>query len=112
MGAPTSRHYDPATTILGPQQAVALDHVAPSTVFVGVWLEDGIAEYEVELTTDDVNDTSVTPRWFTLDLTNEGPIGARWTSILFPMRFVRLNISMFTGALELKVLQTSDALRC
>lgn len=112
MGTPRSQHFDPVTTILGPQTPINLDHVAPSTAFVGVYSTGGAPDYVVEMTADDVNDASIEPRWFTLTLDNVGPSGARWTHIIFPMSFVRLNITSFTQPIEFKVLQTSDALRC
>lgn len=108
MGAIRSIRYDPATTVLGAQTAINLDNIALSETFVGVFVESGSADYGIQLTFDDVNNSDVTPRWFDLKEIPLGSSGTQYATFSFPVRFLRINIATFTGPLELKIAQTAD----
>lgn len=110
MAAPISRRYEPATTLLGEQEPVNLDFLPLSETFVGVFVESGNATYGVEITLDDVNDHSITPRWFELKGFGIANRDSAYVSFSHPVRFARLNIASFTGPIELKIAQAVDGL--
>lgn len=105
-----TQHFDPATTVVGGQVPLALAGVSPSEVSVGVFDDAGNSEFGVEFTLDDANDPNVTSRWFELSGMPAGSTGTQHASFTFPVRFVRLNLTFLTGAVEFKVLQTVE--RC
>ena len=104
----TTQTFNPATTAVGPQTPIALNHLAQSEASIAVYDEAGDAEYGVEFTLDDVNNVD-TPRWFMLTDIPAGSSGSRFTSITLPCKFVRLNLTFITGAVEFKVLQTVES---
>lgn len=103
MGNPVSRTYAVATTVVGPQLPVNLEWNALAHFTLGVFIVSGTAAYSVEGTLDDINDPSVTPRWFTL---NEFPVSTavtKYAAFQNPWLFVRLNVEAITGLVEMKV---------
>lgn len=102
--------FDPATTTAGAQAPVSVNHLAPAEASLAIYDVAGDAEYGVEFTLDDVNNTNITPRWFELADIPAGSSGSKFTSITFPCKFVRLNLTLLTDTVEFKVLQTVD--RC
>ena len=79
-----------------------LDHF---TVTIAAIIVSGAATYSVEYTLDDLNDTSVTPRWLTFD---EAPVGTTATKVIQlnnPVLWVRINIAVITGTVEFKIIQ-------
>lgn len=99
-----------ALTQPGPQEPINLDYLPLAATTVALWVDDGATVAAVvEVTTDDVNDPTVTPRWFPLD---DGPTNATaYTKFFEPWRFLRLNIASITGAVELKVAQAAELFR-
>jgi hypothetical protein len=104
---PQTQRYS-ALTQPGPQTPINLDYLPLTATTVGLWLDGGGATISasVEVTTDDVNDPSVTPRWFPLD---GGTFTATaYTKFFEPWRWLRLNIASITGNAELKVAQAAE----
>lgn len=106
---PRTQTFD-ATTTPGPQEAINLDYLPLTATTVALWVDSGATVAAVvEVTTDDVNDPAVTPRWFPLQ---DGPTTATAYARFFePWRFLRLNIASITGAVELKVAQAAELFR-
>lgn len=105
---PRSQSFD-ATTTPGPQTPINLDFLPLTATTVGLWVAGGATiTAVVEVTTDDVNDAAVTPRWFPLDGAPTSATG--YTKFFEPWRWLRLNIELITGAVELKVAQAAEQL--
>jgi|SRR5688572_10342413 len=102
MGNPVRRSYTALDS--GPQQPINLDWLPLAQTTVAVWLEAS-AEYSIEVTLDDVNDPDVTPRWFTLEEFPVMTTASKYAAIFNPWLFLRLNIGLTTGGIELKVQQ-------
>ena len=93
-----------STGVKGP---VLMDWVPGGFATVGVWTDGAI--YGVEYTLDDVNDPSATVRWFSDPAMPAGTSVSKTTTYDFPVRSVRINITVLSGSiLEFKVLQSSD----
>ncbi len=95
-----------ASTQPGPQPAINLDYLPLANTTVALWLGSGSINAVVEVTTDDVNDPDIIPRWFPLE--NGAFTATGYTRFWEPWRFLRLNISSITGAAELKVAQAAE----
>ena len=78
-----------------------LDHYQ---VTVGVWLSNA-ATYSVEGTLDDVSNPNVTPRWFALADFPVGSNTAKVVDLYTQFLFLRVNIAVLVGTLELKIVQ-------
>ncbi len=103
MAKPISKTYTAASSVPGPQQAVALEYEDFSTATIAVGIVSGLATYHVEFTLDDVNDPTVTPFWFTME---EFPVGSSqslYTAIYYPFAFIRLNLEALTGTVVFKL---------
>ena len=96
--------FDPATTVVGAQAPISLNHLVASGATIAVYDEAGNAEYGVEFTLDD----GATQRWFELPAIPAGSSGSTFASITFPCRSVRLNLTFITDIVEFKVLQTIE----
>lgn len=82
--------------------------VAPFQATAAAIIVDGTAEYAIQYTLDDLNNTAITPRW--LD-TAEAPTGTSTTKVIavtFPIRWLRINIAVITGTLEFKIIQSNS----
>lgn len=105
---PRSQAFD-ATTPPGPQMPINLDFLPLASTTVALWVDSGATVTAVvEVTTDDVNDPAVTPRWFPLEGSPTTATG--YTKFFEPWRWLRLNIELITGAVELKVAQAAEQL--
>ncbi len=101
MGMPNYITY----TTTGAQTPISLDWMlAPFNVSIAIWLT-GTATYALQYTLDDVNDPTITPRWFDSTDMPTGTTASGVTNFAFPVRFIRVNIAALTGTLELKVIQ-------
>jgi hypothetical protein len=105
---PRSQAFD-ATTTPGPQTPINLDFLPIAATTVALWVAGGATfTGVVEVTTDDVNDEGVEPRWFPLE--GSPTTGTGYTKFFEPWRWLRLNIELITGAVELKVAQAAEQL--
>ena len=99
-----------ALTAPGPQTPINLDFLPLTATTVALWVAGGATiAAVVEVTTDDVNDPSVTPRWF--PLADAPTTGTGYTRFYEPWRWIRLNITSITGAVEFKVAQAAELSR-
>lgn len=96
-----SRQVFKAGAPLGAQSLVNLDWLKfPFQVTANVDVVSGTASYQIEYTTDDIND--VNARWLSLT----GPQSAsQLLLITTPVVAVRINIASLTGELRMAVLQ-------
>jgi len=93
----------------GPQTPINLDFMPLSATTVALWVDGGVTfTGVVEVTTDDVNDAAVTPRWFPLD--GAPTTASGYTKFFEPWRWIRLNIVSITGDVEFKVAQAAEQL--
>lgn len=104
MGNPVYQSHSSA----GQKPPVVVDWTIPEfklTVACLVSFASGVGTYNVEYTLDDVNDTTITPRWI-VDANATAATTDKILNYQFPVRAVRLNITAYTsGSFELKVLQ-------
>lgn len=115
MANPIYRTY--TTLDSGPQDPVNLDWLPFTSTTIAVWC-DGEASYSVEGTLDDVNSPAEggqpganPPRWFPLTEFPAMTTGSKYAAIENPWLWLRLNIEMTTGNIELKIQQASDIIR-
>ena len=80
--------------------------IAPFNVTASAVIVSGGANYSIEYTLDDLNDLSVTPRWLATEGAPAGTTTSKTISLTFPVRFLRINIAVITGTVELKLLQS------
>lgn len=108
MLKPVTQRFIAGTTP-GGQPPLSLDYLPAGYGTVALWLDDGATiDAVAEVTLDDLNDPTVTPRWFALAGAPTAASG--YTRFYEPWRFIRLNITTITGNAEFKVAQsvTSD----
>ena len=70
-----------------------------------MWIASGTATYGVEFCLDNVNDPTITARWFPDATLPAGTTASGTTTYNAPIQFVRVNIAALSGVLEMKVLQ-------
>lgn len=99
---PVSRTY---TNVTGAQTPVGLDYMPLSYTTIGVYVGAATTDFSVEFTLDDVNDSTVTARWFVLEDFPASTSANTYSMIPGPMLFVRINIEALSGSIELKVAQ-------
>lgn len=92
-------------TGVGTSSIIPMDYdQAPFAVGLGTVLVSGTATWSVQHTFDNVQDSTVTPTWFT----NSG-INAVTASTdgnyAFPVRAIRLNVTLGTGTVSLTAIQ-------
>ncbi len=103
----------PVTDTVGSQAAgttIPLDwRETDFKVALGVVLSAGATlTYSVEHTFDDIQDSSVTPTWFTNDGLSALTVSADG-NIAFPVKACRLNVTAFTdGTATLTVIQSGS----
>ena len=111
MGAPVNQVFNSSSPgfSTGPQSPVSTDNYQGAfSCRVGVYIPAGSsATYGVEFSMDNVNDSTITPRWFPDDMLPAGQTASGTSTYFAPIQFVRANISALSGALEMKVLQGS-----
>ena len=102
MALPVYRSY----TTTGEKEPWNADWiVAPFLVSVTTVIVSGAAQYAIQYCIDDLNNTAVTPRWID---TTDAPAGTSTTktiTLTSPIRFLRINIAVITGTVELKIIQ-------
>lgn len=103
MGNPIRRAYTPLDS--GPQAPFPLDWLPVAQTTIGVFIVDGAATFGIEWTLDDVNDPAVTPRWFPSEEIPAGTAATKYAAVHNPWLFGRINFSLITGNVELKVQQ-------
>ncbi len=111
MGAPVNQVFNSSSPgfSTGPQSPVSIDNYQGAfSCRVGVYIPAGsTATYDVEFSMDNVNDPTITPRWFPDGLLPAGSTTSGTTTYFAPIQFVRVNIASLSGQLEMKVLQGS-----
>ena len=109
MGAPVSIVYNSSSPgfTTGPQVPVSADlYQGAFSARVGVYIPSGsTATYGIEFCLDDINNASITARWFPDATLPAGQTASGVTTYNAPIQFVRVNISALSGTLEMKVLQ-------
>ncbi len=102
--------FTTADTFAGPQEAIAMEAMIVATTTIAGVIASGTATYGVEVTMDDVNDTTMTPLWFPLDGMPAGTSTTKYVGFTEPFQFVRINISAIAGELQFKMLQSFNQL--
>jgi hypothetical protein len=107
MGAPVNQIFNSAAPAFatGPQTPVSIDfYQGAFSARVGVFIPGGsTATYGVEFCMDNVNDSTITPRWFPDATLPAGQTTSGTSSYTSPIQFVRVNIASLSGTLEMKV---------
>lgn len=103
MGVPWVQRLN----VTGAAVPCVLDYTqTPFDMSAAVVLEGAsTATFSVEYTLDDVNDASITPVWFPDATLAPNKVASGVTSVGFPIRAIRVNISALAGTLRFTVLQ-------
>lgn len=89
----------------GSTNPVVLDYYGTFNVGVAC-VVDGTVNYDVQLTWDDVQDSSVTPTWFD-DGALAGETTSQYGAITTPCRAIRLTVNSGAGTVTMTVIQES-----
>jgi hypothetical protein len=111
MGQPVYRYYSALDS--GAQSPINLDRLPITQTLIAVWCADAGSTYSIEATLDDLvtaaeggaQVSSPDPKWFPLAAFPEGTMGSKYAAIYEPWLFLRINIALALGNIELKVQQ-------